>query len=465
MTSGSILDWPQGGAEAAPDRYSFLCPDDTTRPLNSSTPCVWVVKPWPVVASGRSKANEVQQLVSSLCHKDHDTWRFSLLNLIQTSYSTLYQTPSVEPIESYLDRAEGFLSANSFSGCHPPRTIRICTTSIIETAKCSWLRESAAVYGIEPDLDCIKADNTSHCMLALNMGAADIVMVPSDVIYAAREKFNLKTLFYETVLDTEKYLTVAVTRPGSDIKSLEDLRGAKACFPKYDGVAWNTMKQHLFAIGAIESCPLDGGMAEFFGPSCVPAFPDELGGGRMKEKCQGDGFDGEFGALHCLSSEVGDVAFVSENSIRKFVADESEGNPGSRLSINDFEILCEGNSKSCHLSWATVGQAMVRGNSSDLWMKDTLDVFLQLDQLFGRNYQSLTTPFTMYGRYNGKPDLLFHDETQNLRDVPFFKNTDQMPRFFNNTFDIDQRCKKSSSTSYRASQLILISAILFYYFV
>lgn len=79
------------------------------------------------------------------------------------------------------------MSANSFSGCHPPRTIKICTTSIAENAKCAWLRETAAVYGIEPDLDCIKADNTTHCMMAMNSdNAADVVMVPPDLTTLAR---------------------------------------------------------------------------------------------------------------------------------------------------------------------------------------------------------------------------------------------------------------------------------------
>lgn len=33
--------------------YSFLCPDGTTKPVNASKPCVWVAKPWQVVATQR----------------------------------------------------------------------------------------------------------------------------------------------------------------------------------------------------------------------------------------------------------------------------------------------------------------------------------------------------------------------------------------------------------------------------
>lgn len=59
-------------------------------------------------------------------------------------------------------------------------------------------------------------------------------------------------------------------------------------------------------------------MADFFGSSCTPGMPEHLPSS-MRKICQDDGFNGEFGALHCLASGAGDVAFVSRNSIQKFV--------------------------------------------------------------------------------------------------------------------------------------------------
>lgn len=134
----------------------------------------------------RTIAQEVQQIIATITYNDATEWKANLYNLIQMSHSVIEELNPIEPIETYLDKATGFLSANSFSGCHPPRTIHICTTSILENAKCSWLRESAAVYGIEPDLECIKADNTTHCMLALNLSVADVVMVPGDLVERAK---------------------------------------------------------------------------------------------------------------------------------------------------------------------------------------------------------------------------------------------------------------------------------------
>lgn len=61
----------------------------------------------------------------------------------------------------------------------------MCTTSNVENAKCAWIRESASVYGIEPDIDCIKAENTTHCMQAINDHVADVVMVEPDFVRTA----------------------------------------------------------------------------------------------------------------------------------------------------------------------------------------------------------------------------------------------------------------------------------------
>ncbi|XP_023309775.1 transferrin [Anoplophora glabripennis] len=442
-----------------PDQYSLLCPDDSLMPLTAAEPCIWVVKPWPVVASRRSVAQEIQEIVSSLS-PNVTGWRQSVLKLLETSYTVVKKVDSVEPIESYLHRATGFLSANSFSGCHPPRTINICTTSIIENAKCAWMRESAAVYGLEPDLECIKADNTTHCMVALNQKAADIVMVPSDLVHRAEKEYNLTTLFYETVNVDEKYITVAVTKPESNIKTFADLRGKKACFPVYDGVAWNTVKKVLFDKQLIKNCPLEKEITNFFGPSCTPGLPDNLSGS-MKKTCQEDTFNGEFGALQCLSSGAGDVAFVSRNSIKKFVSSENENSANSKLKIEDFKILCESKTKPCHLSWAPLGQGMIRNNSTDLWKKDTLDVFLRLDNLFGKSYQSLTTPFTMFGKYDGKSDLLFHDATIRLRSVATSKDFDTMVYPYKDFLNVDTMCINSNASriSFNGYVLLFIAAV------
>lgn len=62
----------------------------------------------------------------------------------------------------------------------------MCTTSNIENTKCSWIRESAIVYGIEPDIECLKANDTEHCMQAVKDNQVDVVMVEPDMLDKAR---------------------------------------------------------------------------------------------------------------------------------------------------------------------------------------------------------------------------------------------------------------------------------------
>lgn len=127
----------------------------------------------------------MQKVLQNLSHSSERTWEIALLELLETYHITIHNVNPINNIESFLDNASGFLSANSFSGCHPPRTIRICTTSNIENAKCGWIREAAAVQGIEPDIDCVRAENTTDCMQAVQDNAADLVMVPPNLMHKA----------------------------------------------------------------------------------------------------------------------------------------------------------------------------------------------------------------------------------------------------------------------------------------
>lgn len=140
-----------------------------------------------IVLIFRTSAQEIQGFVNRLEHSSKKTWENSLLNLIESYHADIINVNPIEEIETYFLKVPGFLSANSFTGCHPPRSVRICTTSNVENAKCGWMREAAAVYGVEPDLDCVKADNKTHCMDAVQKGLADVVFVSPDLLMKAEK--------------------------------------------------------------------------------------------------------------------------------------------------------------------------------------------------------------------------------------------------------------------------------------
>lgn len=445
-----------GGPEASADDYNLLCPDGSIRALNTTNPCIWVVKPWSVVAAVRNKAEEVQKIISSLSHENITSWQSALLNLMESYHIKMEPLNPIEPIQTYLNKATGFLSANSFPGCHPPRSIRICTTSIVENAKCSWLREAMASYGIEPEVDCLKADNTTDCMDAVQKDFADVVVINPDSLNMAQTKYKLKILFYETVNEDAKYLTVAVTRSNTKFETIHDLKGARACFPSYDGIAWNSVANYLNEKRLLETCPIDEGVEGFFGKSCVPGFPKETSS--LNVNCRNDTYVGDDGAIRCLIDGSGDVAFISKNSLKSFLADEKKNT--AAMNITAFKTFCgDTASRDCLLSWAPAGYGMVRGNSSELRLKDFMDVFFALDENFGKHYKTFTSPFTLFGPFNGVGNLLFHDATMKIRTKPSLRNIETSAGEYHEIVGaID--CKSSGNNLWFSYVLIVFVSIV-----
>lgn len=134
----------------------------------------------------------------------------------------------------------------------------------------------------------------------------------------------------------------------------------------------------------------------------------------------------------------------------------------AKLKIDDFNVLCT--EHPCHLSWAPVGQAMVSSNKSSLWMEDTLDVFYKLDNLFGNMSQTITRSFSMYAPYNERPDILFHDVTQRLRNVPEFKDTDKMELHYEDVLKEIPVCQFQSSASTVAPSICIAMLLTLYFF-
>lgn len=122
----------------------------------------------------------------------------------------------------------------------------------------------------------------------------------------------MKTVFYETVNEADKYVTVAVVRNDSSINKIQDLKGMKACFPEYDGVAWNSVIKELHDKKLLQNCPFEQGLVAFFDEICIG------GQSKLRNSCKANQYTGDMGALRCLTDKTGDVAFVSKNNLHKF---------------------------------------------------------------------------------------------------------------------------------------------------
>lgn len=134
----------------------------------------------------------------------------------------------------------------------------------------------------------------------------------------------------------------------------------------------------------------------------------------------------------------------------------------AKYKIKDFKSICTGTAPTCQLSWAPAGYGMVRANQSDMWLKDTLNMFLQLDNLFGRSYTSLTPAFTLFNPFDKQSNVLFHDYTVKLREHPTVKNTDKMDKEYESVLSSIKTCS-SSCCIYPVLPLIsLLTVFLFF---
>lgn len=105
---------------------------------------------------------------------------------------------------------------------------------------------------------------------------------------------------------------------------------------------------------------------------------------------------------------------------------------------------------------------MIRANTTNLWLQDSLDVFLKLDELFGKNHKTVTNSFTMFGRYENIADVLFHDETQKFRTVPVAKDTESMKNVYDTSDNVDDKCVHTSGSDTNFSLKVSTYFISFY---
>lgn len=423
-------------AESDPELYSFLCLDGHLQPLNTTKPCVWVAQPWPAVAAKRDKAEQIQRLLSTLSHNDENSWENALLNLLETFHVTITSLDTSIPITDFLDQAVGFASAYSFPSCNPPRGIVYCTTSLIEHYKCSWLQEAAIVYGIEPSIQCIRANDLDHCMDTTRHKAAEIVLVDQSERVRAERQYGLRPLLYEYAKNLEdRYTVVAVVHSDSEIYSFEDLRGKRACFPSYEGGAYLSALETIRYMRhqSMHHHVTSQDLTDYFARNSCTWQSSTQG------KCN-EIYYGDEGALRCLAENHGHVAFVDMNVFKQFTSYSlnSTSTWAQHVEPKALKLICPfgRNNKTdelCYVHWASRGQLMVNNETRLTRKNEIYNAFRDMDRLFGKNYVSHIIPFSMFGQFDRKQNVLFHDQTEALRGIVELRR-DRMERSLEDVF-------------------------------
>lgn len=147
-------------------------------------------------------------------------WQQAMLQLLESYHVNISSLDFPITIDDYLDKSSGYQSAHSFPACYPPRQIVYCTTTLIDFAKCSWLQEVSTVFGIEPNLQCIRGESLFRCLDDVSKNVADLVLVDQDERLRNQKHFNLTSLLYEFSMNLEQnYVTIAVVKESSGINS------------------------------------------------------------------------------------------------------------------------------------------------------------------------------------------------------------------------------------------------------
>lgn len=380
-------------AESNPSLYSYLCLDGHLQPLNTSTPCTWVAQPWPAIAVKREYASTVQLLLENLDHNNENSWQNALLNILETYHVNIKQLDNTIPIADYLEQAVGFTSAYSFPSCNPPRAIVYCTTTLVEHTKCSWLQEVADVYGIEPNLQCIRESSLEQCMENIEHGASDVMLVSESKRIAAERTYNLKAILYEFAKRRrDRYTVVAVVKTDKDIYNFNDLYKKRACVPSYEGAAYLSVLETIRHIRGItnqdESYSSDE-LRDFFAEdSCLWA--------PHAEQCKSE-YGGDEGALKCLKDGRGDVAFVDMAVFQRYIGMTS-GTNGTKQSITlnstDYKLICpfgreEKPEELCYMHWTSRGALMINSDIKTLRKNEIYNALRDMDRLFGKYYDTV----------------------------------------------------------------------------
>ncbi|XP_076012960.1 saxiphilin-like [Genypterus blacodes] len=321
-----------------------------------------------------------------------------------------------------------------FLCCIRAKKMRWCTVSDPEQRKCAELAK-ALVAALPPAavaayarLSCIRASSTTDCIDKIRANRADVVTLDAGEVYSAVKQFGLVAVAKEIYRDGGCILSVAVVRNSSlDVRSLQGLRSC------HSGVKWTA--GWSLPIGFLLSRnylswskehPLSQDVSAFFSASCIP------GAGAMAPPlcalCQGqksyvrqrnyhcetshsEPFYNGPGALRCLRSGAGDVAFVDHLALESIEESEKE----------EFRLLCTDGTQAplnqyrkCNLGRGPGGGTVTRFNFRKIARK----FLVTAQMLFGQKGRERQRFQLFNSTLFGENDLLFKDATEKLAVLP-----------------------------------------------
>ncbi|KAK2862053.1 hypothetical protein Q5P01_001586 [Channa striata] len=287
-----------------------------------------------------------------------------------------------------------------FVCCLRAKKMRWCTVSDPEQRKCAELAKALTAV-LPPStlaayarLSCIRASSTTDCIERIRGNRADIVTLDAGEVYSAVKQFGLVAIAKEIYSDGGCILSVAVVKNTSlDIRSLQ---GHRSC---HSGVRWT----------AGWSLPLG-----FLLSRNYLNWSKEQPLSQKNYHCEtshSEPFYNSQGALRCLRSGTGDVAFVDHLALENIKESES----------NEFRLLCTdgtqaplSNYRNCNLGRGPGGGMVTRLN----FRKVARKFLLIMQMMFGQQGRERQRFQLFNSSTFGENDLLFKDVTNKLAVLP-----------------------------------------------
>uniref|UniRef100_A0A336LPD1 CSON015606 protein n=1 Tax=Culicoides sonorensis TaxID=179676 RepID=A0A336LPD1_CULSO len=456
------------------NEYKYLCPNGTIMSVNTTSPCTWLNQPWPVVMTHTNKSIELKSLVTAWSNSRIE-WQTAVTDILTDRGNHILQDATIQSPRKHLAGIRTLPDETSICD----KRINWCTRSVEETEKCKVARAGGISTGTYPLISCNQgypANSAVTCLYEISQGKNDIMGIDSNYGYIARNNFNLTAALYAETDDQHYSKVVILIKANSRISRFEDLKGKKACFPEFGGIASIAFVDTGRGRGLFKQNECNYGrlLAGFFGDSCAPGAKDVLRDSKFRQSspeadklcnlCRHQASESRFNAdenietipagnnanvrgqmrneaenvaesrpkrqvsNHCAPThenryfgtkgalqclhEVGEVAVLELRKLQEF-AEEMKLNP------DDYKIMCRNGTIS------STNNFVVDQNCPLITMIDGEVVIQRRSQKakdvvnvlnsFDRYFQLNANPdFKIFDKFNGVEDLLFEDSTIGL---------------------------------------------------
>uniref|UniRef100_A0A8C1AWU8 Serotransferrin n=1 Tax=Cyprinus carpio carpio TaxID=630221 RepID=A0A8C1AWU8_CYPCA len=288
-------------------------------------------------------------------------------------------------------------------GASSAQKVKWCVKSQNEMKKCQHLETKSS------ELECHLKSSVTECMTSIKTGDADAITVDGEHVYlAGLINYDLHPIIAENNKAVCSY-AVAVVKSDTDF-SINDLKGKTSCHSCYQSPGgWNIPIGRLVAQNKLpwdgpDDMPLEKAVSQFFLSSCIPGISKALYP-HLCQACQGDcscsqneKYSGDEGALQCLKSGHGQVAFMCQDGIPSSERQNYQllCMDGSRKSVEEY--------KDCYLAKEPHHAVITRKDA------DSQHIYKVLKQILVCQSSEYLFSSAAFG---GK-DLMFSDATTEL---------------------------------------------------